>query len=95
MKLALFDRFQIYMTKKQAYSVSHSGECYLDTIELKNNPEIRKQLDKISDKDLSAELMETGGWEKDDLIDRHTNELRILWIAGGNIRENFLEKKKK
>lgn len=80
--IAQFNRFEIEMTKEQAYSVTHPGKCDADVEILLENPKIKRQLKKISDEDLAAELYDYAGW---DVSDRKTNEQRIIWIAGGNI----------
>jgi len=82
---AYFDRFSITMTKRQAESVSHMGQCDADVNILLTIPAIKRQLKKISDSDLIAELKETGAWSTKELQDRQANEQRIIWIAGGNI----------
>ena len=82
---AYFNKFEIEMTKEQAYSVSHQGQCDNDVEILLQNPKIKRQLRKISDFDLAAELKEYGAWDTEELLNRRDNENRILWIAGGNI----------
>jgi len=84
---ATFNRFEIEMTKAQAESASHSGDCDADVIILLRLPKIKSQLKKISDEDLHAELKDSGAWTEAELNDRQTNEKRIIWIAAGDIRE--------
>jgi hypothetical protein len=86
---AYFDRFTIEMTKIQALDASHRGDCSDDVKLLRMRPKIKRQLAKITDDDLSAELKEYGAWDADELRDRENNELRILWIAAGNIRDDI------
>ena len=87
---ASFNRFEIEMTLEQAEAVSHQGQCDDDVLWLSEQPEIIEQLTNIEDDALIAELSEYGAWDDDELKDRHDNEQRILWIAGGNIIEENL-----
>lgn len=84
---AYFGRFTIEMTKVEAESVSHSGPCDNDVSRLLKLPKIKRQLMRISDEDLSDELDQYGAWDNDQLLNRGENEARIIWIAGGNIKE--------
>ena len=84
-----FNYFKIEMTRKQAESVSHSGDCENDVNILLQDKKIIRQLKKIPDDKLRAELKEYGAWSDEELNDRKANEQRIVWIAGGNIAENL------
>lgn len=84
-RTAYFNRFSIDMTLEQAKSVSHSGDCEPDVLELMKDPEIQAQLEAISPEVLSEELRGYGAWEEKDRLDLQTNRERILWLAGGNI----------
>lgn len=84
---ATFNRFEIEMTKNQALSASHPGPCDSDVDVLLKHPKIKRQLKKISDEDLIAELWEYGAWDEKELENRVDNEQRIIWIAAGNIAE--------
>ncbi len=86
---ATFNRFTIQMTKAQALSASHSGACDDDVAALLKLPAIRRQLKRIADVDLVAELDEYGAWDDAQLRDRAVNESRIIWLAAGNIREEL------
>jgi len=77
----------IKMTLAQAQAASHPGQCDEDVKALTNTPAIRRQLARIPDADLIAELRETGAWTTDELTDRDTNEQRIIWIAAGQIAD--------
>lgn len=87
--IAYFNRFSIEMTKEEAYSVSHQGACDNEVEILLQNKKIKRQLDKIDTIDLINELKEYGAWENEELEDRQANEARIVWLAGGNIVEDF------
>ena len=84
---ASFNHFEIELTKKQAISASHPGPCDLDVKALLRIPAIKKQLAKISDSDLTAELYDYGAWDEVELANRADNEARIIWIAAGDIAE--------
>lgn len=86
---ATFDNFEISMNKEQAESVSHSGDCTFDVIELLKDESIKKQLLTISDEELVKELSEYGAWDDDKLKSRKDNDERIIWIAGSNILEEL------
>jgi len=89
MKTAYFNRFSIDMTLKQAESASHQGQCYDDVVVLCEVPEIKAQLAGIADDDLARELAEYGAWDEEELASRADNELRIIWIAAGNIVDDI------
>ncbi len=85
---ATFNSFEIEMAYEQAMSASHSGDCDNDVQDLLKDPLIRKQLDAISDESLKGELSEYGAWDDEELLNRASNESRIIWIAAGNIVDN-------
>ena len=85
---ATFNNFELQMTKQQALSCSHPGPCDLDVLILLEQPKIKRQLQKISDEKLIAELSEYGAWDENELQDRPANEQRIIWIAASNIIED-------
>ena len=84
---AIFNRFDIQMTKAQAQSASHPGPCDADVEELIKVPEIRRQLAKLEPAKLAEELKEYGAWDDEELADNEQNKRRIIWIAAGNIAE--------
>lgn len=88
---AFFNRFLIEMTKKQALSASHQGDCELDVVALLKDTKIRQQLEKITDRSLKEELKDYGAWDEGELMSREDNEKRIIWIAACNIREDIKE----
>ena len=91
--IAYFDRFIIEMTKEQAHDVSHQGACDNDVKELIKVPKIARQLKKINPDLIRAELKEYGAWDEVELSDNDANFERIIWIAGGNIKEELYERK--
>lgn len=93
--VASFNQFSVEMTLEQARSASHPGPCDSDVQELCKLPKIRRQLAKISDADLGKVLREYGAWDDKQLLNRVDNEERIIWIAAGNIAEEYNEKHRK
>jgi hypothetical protein len=88
---ANYNSFEIKMTKAQAEIASHQGSCDADVEYLLTLPTIKRQLKKISDDVLAAELREYGAWSDEELQDRAANEARIIWLAAGDIKENWNE----
>lgn len=82
---AHFNSFELQMTKAQAQSASHQGQCDDDVKALTQDPKIRRQLDKIPPEKIAAELKEYGAWDESELSDHAQNRRRIVWIAAGNI----------
>lgn len=78
-------RIEIQMTKAQAASASHQGQCDDDVMALSRNLKIARQLAKIDPETLRRELYEYGAWDDDELSDHDQNLQRILWIAAGDI----------
>jgi hypothetical protein len=87
---ASLNRFEIELTRKQAAGASHSGACDDDVAALLTIPAIKRQLQKIPDEVLAAELQEYGAWDETELSIRADNEARIIWIAAGDIAEEAL-----
>lgn len=85
-------RIELKMTMAQAESVSHSGQCDNDVAMLRKVPAIARQLAKIDPGTLVNELKEYGAWDETELADHDANLTRILWLAGGSIRDEALEK---
>ena len=87
--IASFNRFEIAMTNKQAAECSHPGPCDADVAALVKTPAIARQLRRIPNVDLVAELQKYGAWDAQELADRAANDRRIVWIAAGNITEDI------
>jgi len=88
---AYFDRFTLSMSLADACGASHPGPCDDDVAALIARPDIAAQLDAIAPDDIRAELREYGfvTWDGDELGDDTANRARIVWIAAGNIREEY------
>jgi hypothetical protein len=78
---------ELQMTKAQAESASHQGQCDSDVRELSRVPKIARQLAKLDPAKLRSELKEYGAWDEAELADHDQNLQRILWLAAGDIVE--------
>lgn len=83
-------RIELAMTLEQARSVSHSGQCDADVDALMADPFIARQLEVITPETLRRELREYGAWNAEELANHPANLRRILWLAGGDIRDSNL-----
>lgn len=75
------------MTKAQAATASHQGQCDDDVRELSGVKSIARQLAKIDPTLLASELREYGAWDSDELADHDQNLQRLVWIAACDISE--------
>jgi hypothetical protein len=80
-------RIELQITKKQAQSCSHPGQCDLDVEALMQNPSIARQLKKLDPAIVSAALKEYGAWDDLELSDHNENLTRLLWVACCDISE--------
>ena len=85
--IAYFERFALRMTLAEARSAAHQGQCDADVAWLRRQPHMARQLARISDADLNAELSAYGAWDEEERADRDANEARIVWLAACQIRE--------
>jgi hypothetical protein len=81
-------RIELQLTKAEADSAAHQGQCDADVKYLSRVPRIARQLAKIDPALLRAELREYGAWDAAELADHDQNLQRILWSAACDIREN-------
>lgn len=81
-------RIELNITRREAESGSHMGQCDADVLALSKLPKIARQLRKIDPALLVAELREYGAWDDEELADHAQNLQRLLWIACGDIVEN-------
>jgi len=86
---ARFNHFSILMTSQDAHSASHQGKCDEDVQALLQRDYIKTQLAEIDSQDLIEELSEYGEWSAEELSSREDNEQRIIWLAAGNIVEEY------
>jgi hypothetical protein len=80
-------RIELQITKAQAQACSHPGPCDSDVAELRQDPKIRRQLDKLAPSLVSECLREYGAWDDEELADHEQNLDRLLWIACCDIAE--------
>lgn len=86
--IALFNRFQIEMTLREAIAMSPRGRNADGIVALfVKQTRFQNQLNKIGAGNIQLELKEYGSWDDDELADVEANKQRILWIAACNIRE--------
>lgn len=87
---AVFERFEIRLTLDQARSASQPGKDATEDVDaLMRVPAVASQLSAIAPERIRAELAGCGAWSAEDLADDDENQRRILWIAAGNIREEY------
>lgn len=84
-------RINLNIEYSDARNCSHPGPCDFDVAYVMGKDYIKKQLDKIDDKDLVRHLEEYGCWETMELLDRGTNLMRLVWLACGDIAEEESE----
>lgn len=80
-------RIELQITKKQAQSCSHAGQCDNDVEALMQNPSIARQLKKLDPGIVAASLKEYGAWNDLELSDHNENLTRLLWVACCDISE--------
>lgn len=80
-------RIELQITLKQAQACSHPGSCDNDVAALRQDPKIRRQLNKLKPGLVAECLSEYGAWEDDELADHEQNLNRLLWIACCDIAE--------
>ena len=84
---------EIQLTKKQALKGAHFGDCEADVRELLKVPAIARQFAKIDPEKIKRELRKYGAWDDEELQNVEMNQVRILWEACGNIKEELSYKK--
>ena len=82
-------KIELRLTKQQAATGGHQGQCDNDIAYLRQLPAIKRQLNKIDADVLKEELKEYGCWDNEELSNHDKNLSRILWIACGDILETI------
>lgn len=80
-------RIELNITKSQAASAAHQGQCDEDVLALSKVPKIARQLKLIDPVILADELREFGAWSNEDLTDHEQNLQRYLWTACCDVHE--------
>lgn len=83
-------KIELQITKAEARSASHQGQCDMSVLALSEKPRIKKQLNKIDKTILATELSEYGAWSEIELADHAQNLQRLLWLACTDINEENL-----
>lgn len=82
--------FELMMKYGDAEACCHSGECDADCESVILLPYMRKQLDKLTDKQIEVAVREYGvEFEeyKGRDVPRHILELYLVWLAAGYIMD--------
>lgn len=79
----------IQLTLDEAHTGHHQGACDDDVAYLARLPHIVRQLDDIGHEAMAAELAEYGAWDADELADENATRERFLWVACGNIVDEY------
>jgi hypothetical protein len=87
MESAVFNRFELGLTRNDVDLCAHSGVCDFDVFIVSRRDYVVAQLDKIDKETLRAQLKEYGVWDAAELADHTDNCQRIIWLAAWDIRE--------
>lgn len=82
---------ELKLTKEQAHTASHQGQCDDDVDYVSRIPAVARQLAKIDPATLRAELKGYGAWDEEELADHDQNLQRLVWIAAGDIVEELAQ----
>jgi hypothetical protein len=80
-------RIELQITLAQALECSRPGDNERAVLRLRQEPKIRRQLDKLEPKRVADCLREYGAWDEEELADHDQNLTRILWLACHDITE--------
>jgi hypothetical protein len=86
---ALFNRFELNITRTTAEQCSHPGDCDADVRAAMDEFRYRRQLAKLDPDAVRDELGEYGAWDATELADDAMNLVRLFWIACGNIIDDI------
>ena len=78
---------ELNITKAQAHTGHHQGQCDSDIKKLRNIPAIKRQLNRLDPLKVRDVLRDYGAWDDNELSDHDDNLDRLLWIACGDIVE--------
>lgn len=85
-----FNYFDVELTTEQVESCSHQGECYYDC------KDVLKEIGTlgIPKTKMIKELIEYGAWSLSELkaMDKQELEIKLIWIAAGNIKDDLFER---
>lgn len=80
-------RFSLELTGEQAYM--DAGAQDENIAALRRVPAIAEQLDALDPAEVRESLKEAGAWSEDELADHEDNLLRVLFLACGELAEEF------
>jgi hypothetical protein len=67
---------------------SHSGPCDADVeAALRTDGHTKRAVEELDPDAVVRYLLDTGGWDEEELTDDQENRERILWVVGGELRE--------
>lgn len=76
------------MTKVEANNMNQLGvDNEANVRHYLKQPKFQRQFKKINPMDIANELNEYGSWSHQELANTYMNQVRILWIAAGDIKE--------
>ena len=84
-------RIELQLWQSDSEAGHHQGDCLQDVQELLTLPYIYNQLDALDSDLIAAELGEYGCWDDAELSDHSVNLERLLWIACGDIQEEYFD----
>lgn len=87
-----YNTFEIELNVDDALAASQPDRDATEEVKrLCRAPYVREQLDHISDEGLRNMLSRYAAWNDKKLDDRGENEFHVVWIAAGDIRDEFEE----
>jgi hypothetical protein len=85
-------RIELQLRQSDSETGHHQGDCLNGVQELLAVPYICNQLNALDSDLIAAELGEYGAWDDEELSDHSANLRRLLWIACGDIQEEYFDK---
>ena len=83
---------ELNITKNDAYTGSHAGDCLEDIRGLLEKPYIKRQLKRIDPEMIKKELADCGAWSDEELENAQENQERLLWVFCGNLVDELYER---
>jgi hypothetical protein len=87
-------KIEFQMTMDQAESVGQPGQdAEEDVRQLMRDPDMKEVIEYLQDNmdSVKEELKEQGAWNDEELQDEDMNIVRIIWIAGNDIKDRAFE----
>ena len=81
---------ELSMTRPEALSMCPQGADAEPAIRtLLGAPRFQRQFAKLDEAKIRQELLEYGAWDDEELKDDAQNQVRLMWIAAGYIKEGL------